>query len=301
MPLSNIKTSILKEDFLKAVNDIERHGGKIVFGVSDEMLKAAVPSMKSVEEGISIAQSHGYKFDWKETDGESPLLHALKKAFNSCPNYSNKVVVESEYEFKGDWLWPKEDHVGYNIIKDEVNDIEKILKYVKDFGRCVQAGGNVGVWPKRYAKYFEQVITFEPYFRNFYCLSYNVKEENVVKMNCGVGRTNSFAKVVNDEPNNNGAVRLEESKENFGVPVVSIDSLNLNSCGLIQFDIEGYEHFAIEGALETIKKFRPVICLELKGHGEKYGCPDELTISLLNRMGYVLIERVRKDSIFICL
>jgi hypothetical protein len=53
-------------------------------------------------------------------------------------------------------------------------------------------------------------------------------------------------------------------------PQVTIDSFNLEP-SLIFLDIEGYEGFAIQGAVNTIKKFKPIIILESHWVSEKQG------------------------------
>jgi hypothetical protein len=51
------------------------------------------------------------------------------------------------------------------------------------------------------------------------------------------------------------------------VPVLPIDVFEFPLCGLLMLDIEGYELFALRGAVETIKRCKPVIVLE-----DKHGC-----------------------------
>lgn len=67
----------------------------------------------------------------------------------------------------------------------------------------------------------------------------------------------------------------------------------------IQLDVEGFEHFAILGALETIERSSPLICLELKGIGKRYGHPDEDTIALLESIGYTIQARIHRDIVFV--
>lgn len=59
-----------------------------------------------------------------------------------------------------------------------------------------------------------------------------------------------------------GDVELGEYKEGETVPIAVIDALPLTACHLIKIDVEGMEGAAIEGAKETIAKFRPVLYVE---------------------------------------
>ena len=46
------------------------------------------------------------------------------------------------------------------------------------------------------------------------------------------------------------------------VPVVTVDSLRLARCNLIKIDVEGMEQSVIEGATETLAKFKPLLYVE---------------------------------------
>jgi hypothetical protein len=71
-----------------------------------------------------------------------------------------------------DWLWPAYDTELIKVF-DQVDDIDKILEYCPNRRVAIQAGGACGVWPWRLAQEFETVITFEPDWVNFQCLSVN--------------------------------------------------------------------------------------------------------------------------------
>jgi hypothetical protein len=96
-------------------------------------------------------------------------------------------------------------------------------------------------------------------------------------------------------PENIGAHQLKAGTD---VRVIPIDSFNVNDCDFIQLDVEGYEHLALLGAEQTIRKTYPVITLELKGLGTRYGYSDEDTIELLASWGYEIVGRVNRDVIF---
>ena len=68
---------------------------------------------------------------------------------------------------------------------------------------------------------------------------------------------------------------------------------------LLQLDIEGFEHQAILGAAETIDRCSPVIVLELKGLGKRYGYSDEETIEFLSDLGYKIKDRIHRDVLFL--
>ena len=68
-----------------------------------------------------------------------------------------------------------------------------------------------------------------------------------------------------------------------------IDDLNLTECDLIMLDVEGYELHALNGAIETIKKYGPVICIEHAACWlERYNTSiNEIENLLIDKLGYI--------------
>jgi len=63
-------------------------------------------------------------------------------------------------------------------------------------------------------------------------------------------------------------------------------------------DIEGYEIYALKGGIETIKKYRPVIVLEVceDGHIEKYGYNRSDLEAFLETLGYQFIKHLNANN-----
>lgn len=181
--------------------------------------------------------------------------------------------------------WP-EDDVGMRAVAfDTLPHLDRALGYVKDFSACVQAGGNVGVWPKHLSGRFSYVYTFEPCPDNFSYLCRNVPEKNVYKFPAGLGDGGTGTLVQNKT--NIGAGRM--AKGGF-TPIFRIDDLNLESCGLIQLDIEGMELPALRGAMMTVRKHKPVLMIEEKGIGES-------VLPMLEKLNYKVMEVAGRDLI----
>ena len=82
-------------------------------------------------------------------------------------------------------------------------------------------------------------------------------------------------------------------------PTIIIDNLNLPGCDLIQLDIEGYELKALKGAIETIKKYKPVICVELcESWLNRYENTSEDIYNFLHSLNYKLVDSEGVDKIF---
>jgi FkbM family methyltransferase len=197
---------------------------------------------------------------------------------------------------KSGWWVPEADTCCFQIVQREVNDLQQILPLCKDFRRVVQAGGNIGIWPKRLSHDFETVSTFEPDSANYLALVENTKGiDNITATNAALGDRAARAGIDHIDPQNIGAHQIKEGND---FDVLTVDSFGWEDVDLLQLDVEGFEHFAILGAAETIQRSGPVICLELKGLGKRYGVEDEETVAFLAGLGYKITNRIHRDVIF---
>ena len=194
------------------------------------------------------------------------------------------------------WQVPDIDECCINALLVELPDLNVSYTHINQFRTVIQAGGNVGVYPATMAGQFERVITVEPDLVNYQALLLNVAgRDNIEHHWAAVGDKTGTASVDHVYPENIGAHQLKAGSD---VRVFTIDSFCVDNCDFIQLDIEGYEHLALLGAERTIKKTHPIITLELKGLGSRYGYSDEDTINLLQDWGYEIVGRVNRDVIF---
>lgn len=202
-------------------------------------------------------------------------------------------------KFISDFWWPKNDRDCHPAVLDEVKKIKLLDKYVKKKDCAIQAGGNVGVFPRELAKYFKSVYTFEPDRANFDCLVKNCPEDNISMYYAALGNNNKKVRVGvsrEDLKNNCGAYQVLGDGE---VQTIMIDDLNLKP-DLIYLDVEGYELMALQGAAKTIKKYHPVIVVENKKLPLMYGIePEEVIEYLVCMFNYKVAQKVQKDVILI--
>jgi len=194
------------------------------------------------------------------------------------------------------WYVPDFDEVCIAALINELPDLKQSYAFMNQFRTVIQAGGNIGVFPATMATQFERVITVEPDLVNYQTLLLNVAgHDNIEHHRAAFGDKHGTAAVDHPYPENIGAHQLKAGND---IKVMPIDALEVDDCDFIQLDIEGYEHLAILGAEQTIKRTYPVITLELKGLGSRYGYSNEDTIDLLEGWGYQIVGRVNRDVIF---
>ena len=82
------------------------------------------------------------------------------------------------------------------------------------------------------------------------------------------------------------------------IPTMLIDDLNLPGCDLIQLDLEGYEFYALQGGIETIKKYNPVIVIETVW-SERYGITLHQVENWLKNLGYLGVVTFDANKVYI--
>jgi FkbM family methyltransferase len=150
-------------------------------------------------------------------------------------------------------------------------------KYVNSNSIVIECGCHIGTHTVKLAKLCKKIYGFEPMPNTNKVLNMNIginKITNATILNFGVssepGKT-SFLWVSDGNPgsaglDNNPMGKPAFSKkieEKIDVSLTTIDSLNLEKVDFIKIDVEGYESLVIKGAMETIKRCKPVITMEV--------------------------------------
>lgn len=201
----------------------------------------------------------------------------------------------------GIW-WPKDETSCYNWTKKQLDIPTTIMSYVTTKDVIVQAGGNAGWYTQIYAKEFAQVYVIEPDYLNFLSLTLNNPQPHVVKLQACLGNVHQQVQVCYKE-HDRGKNHISNSKKQSALftsnlPVLRVDDLSLTNCSLIHLDIEGFEYFAFQGAVETIKKFKPIIAFEHNDLHTRYNVDETILFKFLTDLGYKQIGSHRDELIF---
>ena len=201
---------------------------------------------------------------------------------------------EDNVDGVGPWIWARTDIHAWNALKRdwEVSHKQKIINYVSNKRVVVQAGGNMGMYPRLLSTMFERVYTFEPDPVNFHCLVANCQRDNIVKLNAALGPSHQLVNVSKDQDwDINYGIRTVVPDQSGVTPMLKIDDLALDQCDLIMLDVESYELKALKGAVETLEKFGPVVFAE-----QHPGC--DSCEPFLRAFGYSVIDYSFHDLIF---
>ena len=180
--------------------------------------------------------------------------------------------------------------------------------------KCViDIGAHIGLMTMPISSILEKdgkIFCFEPSRINYKFLNYHLslnKIYNAITINKLVGNKNKN-KVYFYESNNptgmNSIIKLNEKKNiNFKKTIkkqISLDGfVNLNNIkpDLIKIDAEGSEIYILQGAINTIKKYKPDIFISIhKNYIKKIGQTDKQLFKLLNKINY----QIKDSSGMIC-
>jgi FkbM family methyltransferase len=157
--------------------------------------------------------------------------------------------------------------------KDREKEIDLLCSLVSKTSKVIDVGANRGTYAfplsKRIAKHgnlylFEPIPSLYDYLKKGFSKKRFVK---VFQLGCGAQSGKATIKI----PNNFGRLGLGSGSlvntfldfKKLDIEILRIDDLNLTGIDFIKIDVEGYESFVLDGAIETIKKFRPIILIEI--------------------------------------
>lgn len=172
------------------------------------------------------------------------------------------------------------------------------MKYAPNTGTFIDCGAHVGTWSKEFAKKAHRVIAIEPNPTNFLCLQRNLVDINNIQLiNAAVwSHSGEILKISQD----NVSVSQCISEEGNEVKTICLDDLDATDVTFLKIDVEGCEYQLLTGAKNLIKTYRPIMYIELKDRClRKYGSSKDKVMSLLTEWGYVKIDRIKDDYIYI--
>lgn len=158
------------------------------------------------------------------------------------------------------------DHiVNYNCFY-ESDIMEKWLPYFPSEGLMLDVGANIGNHSLMFKNHFPnlEIWAFEPNFDNFSLLRQNVKNLiNVNSFHFGIGSATGPVNFNKPDDNNYGSIGISPDGPDVNF-VMRLDDIKLydKNISFIKLDVEGHEYSVIEGMVNIILKYSPVIWLE---------------------------------------
>lgn len=189
--------------------------------------------------------------------------------------------------------WITDGMSGSAAINKRSMSLARPVALCKSKRTCIQAGGNIGVFPAILAPDFARVITFEPEAENFACLVKNTESySNVYQIRGFLSDSIGSRELLRGKYS--GGHHIGHAGE---TPTFTIDALRLHAVDAIFLDVEGHEYAVLQGALNTIQRCKPLLMLEenkkLYGYGREFG----QLLDLVAPLGYMLTYKADEDII----
>jgi FkbM family methyltransferase len=169
-------------------------------------------------------------------------------------------------------------------------------------------GSNIGFTTLKMAQLAPggQVFGFEPDPYNYSRCLHNAKLNslpNVKIFNEGLGNQRATMQMELRTASNRGGNRINsQAKDSYDVQINKLDNivphLNISKLDLIKVDVEGYELKVLQGAEESLRKFNPILFVELDDNNLRdQGDSAELLIRFLNNCGYKKIIHAESSEV----
>lgn len=213
-------------------------------------------------------------------------------------------------QFQGIWLPAGDTHMREQIALSkpvaghptyQYGKLQAAMEYVKERALAVDVGAHVGLWTWQLARLFGQVAAFEPMPVHFECLRRNMQGVgNVALHELALGTHAGSVFMAAAKVNSGESWVLPEAKTGVRVALCKLDDFRLEGVGLLKVDCEGYEYYALTGAVETIQRCRPVVIVEQhEASAVRYTIPHLAGRDLLERLGYVDVKQLTVDHIMV--
>lgn len=198
----------------------------------------------------------------------------------------------------GMWMpdYAQEKDAFYHTRKQR--DALACLKLCKSRENVIQAGGCVGFWAIALAEHFQTVHTFEPEPQAFACLKRNVEERGIQNIRFYPFALGDENKVVAIE-RNGFASHFVNSKKEGNVQYRALDTFYCARADAIILDVEGQEYYALKGAENLIKKFKPVVHVEARDFKDRYPFYHAHVNAILSDWGYKFVKKIGADKVYV--
>lgn len=215
------------------------------------------------------------------------------------------------------YIEPQIDDIVKNVLKAgfqwEAHNLEIINTYAQKESLVLDIGAHIGSFVVRLSEKVGpngSVIAFEPQRKIYRELIKNCELNglsNVQCINCAIGDAEKVVAISKEDqmkyPNSEGSWGIGVGDEY--VNMITIDSLNLSNLSFVLIDVERSEEYVLAGMVETIRRNKPVILIELQGGYLIETAPNIIRekiiqcISFLTNEGYKVIRVKNHDYLAI--
>jgi FkbM family methyltransferase len=160
--------------------------------------------------------------------------------------------------------------------------------------RALDIGAHVGFWSNWLAHHFDEVEAFEPQPILQECLRANVAAANLHLHPVALGnRSGTIAGAF--DPGNSGMSHVVEASEGE-ILLERLDAYGFADVDFIKLDAEGYELFVLQGAIDTLRRNRPLVLVEQTNWNARYQLQPDAAVAFLESLGARVIRRMSRSD-----
>ena len=177
------------------------------------------------------------------------------------------------------WVPDDDDWHQWGADWEKIEIDEIINHHITKWDVALDIGAHVGIWSMRLAEKFKRVYAFEPVPKHIECWKQNMQKfinehselENISTLNTvALGHENGTNTMIVPNTTNTGRATFVEKlfidKHNFPkiqVEIKTLDSYEFDQVDFIKIDVETYELKVLQGAVNTIRKHKPIMYIEM--------------------------------------
>lgn len=197
----------------------------------------------------------------------------------------------------------------------QFKNIEKLRQLCGNPRTVIDIGANVGSNTIEYCTWGIEVHSFEPCSELYDCLVHNIELNvkpdmnismyrgtslytgNVHTYNIGLGNSNTI-KFLQNHLDNKGCNYVMDGPSSYSekIELRTLDSYQFTNVDVIKIDAEGYELYILQGAIETIKRDKPIIQTECDDRlFQRYGLSTVDITRFMNEIGYECVYQYQHD------
>ena len=195
-----------------------------------------------------------------------------------------------------------------SVVKSLLNNkiwekkLQEIFRhYIKPNHNVIDIGSYIGTHTLLFSILGRKVYAFEPQPLIFNCLTQTISDNsnlhNIIPYNIALYNNDGTIEMGTNNDGDCSSLEFRKKKfnNNFFINTKKLDNYNLEKIDFIKLDAEGSEFKILEGAIETIKRDRPKIVIEVwptKTRLDKLQSFCELldyNITKINKENYLLL------------
>lgn len=198
-------------------------------------------------------------------------------------NRKQVTILGRKFSVRGD----PQDKYFREFVKhgSDFRDVPIVIawRYCSSDAVCIDVGANIGLSTLAFAGTAPngRVLAFEASPRAFKFLEQNVRDNgfaNVECIQCALSNREGTLRFYED-PEFLAGSRIQDVASDPHRPSLEVASRTLDSelskrdlqrLDILKVDVEGYEQEVLEGAVETIKRFRPLCVIEFNSYALAY-------------------------------